>query len=383
MISCDTIDSILDDGRAGRLDAAERQASAAHLRVCARCADASAAHEALAAESMGAPPPARWARVLRRVGDGREVRAAAPRRKWRTAAGLAAAAAAAVVAARLLLMAPGTGGADAEATVAAEPAFAPGRGYVELAVPRFAADAADKIAVEEFFMFLCFPCFAVEDELARFGSEAEEYVTLTRVPVAFYPPADLHARAYYTAAALGKLDEMHRAFYEEIHTRGNRLESIDALAKFFARFGVDAATFAAVFNSTEVDARVGRAAASSAEYDIGAAPSVVVAGRYATNPSIAGPEMVEVVKQLVADEAERAAQRWLERASGATPADANPDELLRPVDRVAAYSRLLEAADDPAAPPFIELALERARAGLSADEIVEAERRHGARRAAR
>ena len=80
-------------------------------------------------------------------------------------------------------------------------------------------------------------------------------MSLTRVPALFNAAASLQARAYYTAEALGKLDAMHAAFYEEIQERGNALASRAALAEFFSRFGVDAATFDATFDSGEVDAR--------------------------------------------------------------------------------------------------------------------------------
>ena len=94
---------------------------------------------------------------------------------------------------------------------------------------------------------------------------------------------------------------MHAAFYDEIHVRGNRLSSREALAEFFARFGVDRATFDAAFDSGDVDARVQRAVALSREYGIDAVPSLVVAGRYVTNPGMAGPEVLAVVDQLVAE----------------------------------------------------------------------------------
>jgi thiol:disulfide interchange protein DsbA len=81
------------------------------------------------------------------------------------------------------------------------------------------------------------------------------------------------------------------------------LASRAALAEFFARYGVDAATFDATFDSTEVDARVQRAIALSREYGIDATPSLVVAGRYSTNPGLAGAQVISVVEQLVADSA--------------------------------------------------------------------------------
>jgi thiol:disulfide interchange protein DsbA len=117
----------------------------------------------------------------------------------------------------------------------------------------------------------------------------------------FNAVAELHARAYYTAEALGKVDAMHDEFYAEIHERGNALASRASLAEFFERFGVDAATFDAAFDSREVDARMQYAVALNREYRIHATPTLVVAGRYRTSPSFRGPELVAVLDHLVAE----------------------------------------------------------------------------------
>ena len=53
----------------------------------------------------------------------------------------------------------------------------------------------------------------------------------------------LHARAFYTAEALGKGAQMHAEFFREIHERGNMLDSEAKLQDFFGRFGVDATSF--------------------------------------------------------------------------------------------------------------------------------------------
>ena len=305
-MNCDTIDSILDE-RAALLPQPQRQSVAAHIAACSRCADAWAAHEALAAESMGEPPADLWTRVVKRAAEAREVRAVVSRRAWLGAAGLAAAVAAAVFVGRVLVMPPAesTSSSSAEPVAASAPRFQEGTHYFEVASPALGADFGDgvfggKVAVQEFFMYLCFPCYSFENELVRFDDLA-----LERVPALFYGEAPLHARAFYTAEVLGKLDAMHAAFYDEVHERGNRLGSREALAEFFARYGVDAATFDAAFDSREVDARVRRAAALASEYDVTATPTLVVAGRYVTSPSFAGPDTLAVVEQLVAAEAER------------------------------------------------------------------------------
>jgi thiol:disulfide interchange protein DsbA len=130
----------------------------------------------------------------------------------------------------------------------------------------------------------------------------------------FNPAARLHARAFYTAEALGMLDTMRAELYDEIHLRGNTLDSRALVAEFFGRFGVDQAAFDATFDSSDVEARLERAFALSREYGIQATPTIVVAGRYSTNPTRARSRMLEVVDQLVGDE-----RRCQTRCDGVRP----------------------------------------------------------------
>jgi thiol:disulfide interchange protein DsbA len=311
-MNCDTIDSILDDHRSTRLSPAERQDLATHLAGCIRCAGASSAHDALAGEEIAEAPPELFARVVGIVSAAR-VHGYATRRRGRRVAVAAAAAAAAVALVAVAFVSrygpfdfgAGDGGSPERAVVAAQaaPRFVAGRDYDVLAAAQRSTADAEGVAVTEFFMFPCFPCYAFEPELTRWSAEASGRAALTRVPVLFgaYTEAALHARAFYTAEALGKLDTMHAAFYDEIHVRGNPLSSREALAEFFARFGVDGATFDAAFDSGAVDARVQRAVVLSREYGIEAVPAFVVAGRYVTSPSMAGPQVLAVVDELVAE----------------------------------------------------------------------------------
>lgn len=305
-MNCATIEAILDEHRSARLDSTEQQAVGAHLDGCAACAGAWSADRALRGENMGDPPPQLLAQVLRRAAGPQPQPRAAVRAAWllATAAGVAA-----VVVAAGRWHPAGEGGDGAPPQAAAPAASAPersaplsafvaGRDYEVLSASPLAAAADGRIPVTEFFMFLCFPCYDFESELVSWYADASSRVALTRVPAFFRDGAELHARAFYTAAALGKLEEMHAAFYDEIHVRGNRLDTNEALAALFARFGVDDATFTRVFNSSEVEDNVRQAVALNGRYEITATPTMIVAGRYATR-------QLAVVDALVAAEAQR------------------------------------------------------------------------------
>ena len=321
-MNCDAVAAILDDHRSERLDPAERQAATAHLGGCSLCAAEWAAQAALLGESMGEPAPDLYARVLRRAALAREP-AHVGRRGRLALAGLAAAAAIAAVAvsARIWIGVPDASGTAVLEVAAPRPdtaTFVAGRDYEVLSLPATTAPT-DKIVVTEFFMYLCFPCYAFEPDLTSWHEAAAGYVELTRVPAVFNAEAELLARAFYAADALGKLDAMHAAFYDEIHARGNPLASREALTTFFARFDVEQATFAAVFDSSAIDAKVRQAVGLSREYGIRATPSLVVAGRYSTNPGLAGTQMLAVVDQLVAEEAEQGADRCAAGADQPSP----------------------------------------------------------------
>ena len=328
MMNCETIDSIIDDHLVARLTAPERQRAAEHVNGCARCSAAWAADDALRGEVVADPAPELFGAMLRRVAVAPVRREAAGRSRWLWRAAAAAALSAVAIAAGVALVAPESmnavssrilGDATAPPAVSANSAasaaaspFVAGRDYLVLpgATARAAGAGTGKIEVTEFFMFFCFPCYSFEPELDRWEARAPSDVSLTRVPAMFNRQAELQARAYYTAEALGKLDAMQDAFFDEIHERGNPLASRAALADFFGRFGVGASTFDATFDSSEVDARMQRAAALNREYGIVATPTLVVAGRYSTSPerandaSVGGspwPTMLAIVDQLVAE----------------------------------------------------------------------------------
>jgi thiol:disulfide interchange protein DsbA len=133
-----------------------------------------------------------------------------------------------------------------------------------------------------------------------------------RIPVQLNARGRLHAQAFFAAEALGKADDMRLALYEEIHGNSNRLDTDDALASLFARFGVDRETFDGVFASPAVEARAIRTRDLVAAYRITGVPTVIVGGEYLTTGAMTGsPErLVAVVDELVecvADERREAA----------------------------------------------------------------------------
>lgn len=163
------------------------------------------------------------------------------------------------------------------------------------------------VEVAEVFQYSCVHCYSFEPHLDQWEAEKADYVNFVRLPASWNELSQLHARAYYTAQALDKLEEMHSAFFNEIHVEGNLLDTEGKLADFFARFGVDEETFTQTFNSFAVHTRVQRADELIRRYRVMATPNIVVAGKYVTDGSMAGSydRWFEIIDTLAAQEHEQ------------------------------------------------------------------------------
>ena len=182
--------------------------------------------------------------------------------------------------------------------------FQLGTHYQRLSPAQPTSSSPNQVEVAEFFWYGCPHCYTFEPFLARWQQDKPDGVSFVRIPAVWNPLVTLHARAFYTAEALGKGEEMHDAFFEEFHERGNMLASDAALAEFFGRFGVDEETFTSTFESYEVHEHLQRAEELSRRYGIQSVPSIVVNGKYTANASMAGgyDELLALLDELAAAE---------------------------------------------------------------------------------
>lgn len=177
--------------------------------------------------------------------------------------------------------------------------------YQRLSPTQPTSSSPDQVEVAEVFWYGCPHCYAFEPYLESWAEQKPAYVSFVRIPALWNPTLRLHARAFYTAQALGKLDEMHSAFFTEIHENRNPLATREALAEFFGRFGVDADEFAETFDSYDgVHEQMQRAEELNLRYQISSVPTVVVNGKYTTNATLAGTyeQLIELINELAASE---------------------------------------------------------------------------------
>lgn len=207
---------------------------------------------------------------------------------------------------------------DNEGTLAAETAvdaavlddeptsarFQLGTHYQRLTPTQPTSSSPGQVEVAEIFWYGCPHCFEFEPYLARWEEQKAEYVSFVRIPAVWNSTLRTHARAFYTADALGKSDEMHDALFAEIHRNGNPLDTREALAEFFGRFGVEPDQFEQAFDSFDVHARLQRAEELNSRYRITSVPSIVVNGKYTTSSGTVGSydQLIELIDELAASE---------------------------------------------------------------------------------
>ena len=203
---------------------------------------------------------------------------------------------------------------DAQAVLAALDANTPatpatfkysaGEHYSQLTSAQGTSSAPGGIEVTEVFWYGCPHCFSFDPIIDKWEGEQPADVRFVRLPVMWNPTNEIHARMYYTAEALDKLDPMHEAIFSAMHRDGKLLTKEDDIRDFFEKYGVSGEEFDATFRSFTVESKLKRAKDLTARYRVRSVPVVVVDGKYI----IDGPEvksyadMLAVTDELVAKE---------------------------------------------------------------------------------
>jgi len=179
--------------------------------------------------------------------------------------------------------------------------YVAGTHYKELSQPVRTANP-DKIEVVEVFWYGCIHCFNFEPKLKEWEKTLPEDVDFHQSPAMWNELMALHARAFYAAEALGKLEVMNGPLFEELNVKRKRLSSEDELAELFVANGVDEAEFRKAFNSFGVKSKVKQADARARGYQITGTPAVIVDGKYLVTAKGGYDEVLNVAEFLIEKE---------------------------------------------------------------------------------
>lgn len=181
--------------------------------------------------------------------------------------------------------------------------------HYDVVSPALRARNPEKIEVVEFFWYGCGHCYNFEPLLTRWKKTLADDVDFVGSPAIFRPPMDLHAKAYYTALALGVFDTMHPAVFAAMNVDRKPLGTEADLAALFEANGVSAKDFASTFNSFGINSQMRQADARWRSVKISGTPELLVAGKYRVTTGKAGSQagMLKIADYLIS--MERAARQ--------------------------------------------------------------------------
>lgn len=183
--------------------------------------------------------------------------------------------------------------------------FKEGTNYQKLVPAQPTSVGPDKVEVVEVFWYGCGHCYALDPAIEAWKARNKpDYVEFVRVPAMWNDTLRIHARIFYTAELLGKLDELHTPIFREIHTKGNALNTVERITAFFREHGVSTDEFQKAFSSFAVENKLQRADVLNRRYRIESVPSIIVNGKYKTDVGMAGGEaqLFQLIGELAASE---------------------------------------------------------------------------------
>jgi thiol:disulfide interchange protein DsbA len=229
--------------------------------------------------------------------------------------------------------ASGTAAAAPDDSAATPPAPAPAEPFVDngkwvegknyfLIQPAQPTDQPDKVVVTEVFSYACPACNHFRPIMHKLVASMPANVVVEYLPAAFRPDENwpLFQRAYFAAKALGVADKTYDAMFDANWKTGelatydlaagrpkpkSAWPTLDDVAKFYAKYGVDPKQFVGVADSFSVNTQMKRADDQLKAFGVGETPTLVVNGKYRLTPISAGQsydDTIALVKWLVAKE---------------------------------------------------------------------------------
>jgi len=165
---------------------------------------------------------------------------------------------------------------------------------------------AGKIEVAEVFGYVCPACFRFQPLIGPWKAGLPSDVQFVYVPAMFGGTWDDYARAFYAAETLGVQEKTHDALYNAIHTEKSLKgelghDSVEDIAKFYAKYGVDPKAFADTMASFGVAAKTNRAKQFAVRSKVSGTPSLVVNGKYLVKGT-SYQDMLRIADHLIARE---------------------------------------------------------------------------------
>lgn len=172
--------------------------------------------------------------------------------------------------------------ASASQPTAAKPApLVAGTDYIEIINGTPYQPLNGKIEVTEVFAYWCHHCADFQPKVDAWKAKLPKNVRFTYVPAAF-DGNDPFARAYFASEMAGALNKTHHALFRAIHDEETlpKSASIDQIAAFYGKLGLDAAKMKASMQGFIVGAKLVQARDFAIRSGLQGTPTLIVNGKY-------------------------------------------------------------------------------------------------------
>ncbi|MBB6248103.1 thiol:disulfide interchange protein DsbA/DsbL [Rhodanobacter sp. A1T4] len=172
-----------------------------------------------------------------------------------------------------------TSACSAQSSSTAAP-YTEGSEYVTLPGPAQRYSAEGKVEVVEVFSYGCIHCAHFAPIAEKLRKELPPGVVFKLMPAPFSAEWLPFARAYYAAKQLGIVDRTHLQLFADKFGQNYPINSMDELADFYARQGVNRADFMRIATSDEVTAKLKGDLALIQKWQVDGTPTLVIDGKY-------------------------------------------------------------------------------------------------------
>ncbi|NVM75308.1 thiol:disulfide interchange protein DsbA [Duganella sp. SG902] len=187
---------------------------------------------------------------------------------------------------RLLKIALVVAGLCAATAFASPTAPRNGAEYTTLKNPQPVQAQGKKVEVIEFFMYHCPACYALEPAMLEWVKKQGDNISFRRIHLPLTGENDPEAHMFLTLEAMKLEEQLHAKILTTWHVERKRLKSDADNIDWAVKNGIDKEKFTATYNSFAVMTRLKGAGRVAAAYEVNSTPTMVVAGRYLTNPTM-------------------------------------------------------------------------------------------------
>ncbi|MQA21010.1 thiol:disulfide interchange protein DsbA/DsbL [Rugamonas rivuli] len=161
-----------------------------------------------------------------------------------------------------------------------------GAEYTTLKTPQPVQADGKKVEVIEFFMYHCPACYALEPAMLAWVKKQGDKIVFRRIHLPLTGENDPEAHMFLTLEAMKLEESLHAKLLTTWHVERRRLKSDADNLDWAVKNGVDKDKYLTTYNSFSVITKLKNAGRVAGTYEVNSTPTLIVNGRYLTNPSM-------------------------------------------------------------------------------------------------